>query len=375
MPLEQRDEARLEVPVEAADRRVHLAAAQLARGPEGVVPEVARELVERNVVRQGGRRRSEHRRELCLHPELVVEHAVSPRQQQPAPRESPRALATPTRRAAGSRRPRQSRTGRGARRAMPKPVASRNFSIGVPNSATQLASSASRRGSSRKSTRRGPTSGRRARRHAPVSRRRARRARPPALAPSPRSPPRRGPCACSRSAGASRRPRARSGSRREGTAPRGRLAPRARGRAPWRRRPECGPVWGTARSFASSCRSSGVTSGQSTGSTQQTSFDAARTPVSTPKTGARSSASSCSTGNGSSSASASFPTAMTSSNASFRTRHARSPSVSPRKGASAFGEPNRSDAPPTRRIPVAVRRPAKAPSRRSSVPRARSRRA
>ena len=43
--------------------------------------------------------------------------------------------------------------------------------------------------------------------------------------------------------------------------------------------------------------------------------------------------------------------------------------------ASAFGEPNRSDAPPTRRMPVAARRSATAPCTPSSAPRASSRRA
>ena len=71
----------------------------------------------------------------------------------------------------------------------------------------------------------------------------------------------------------------------------------------------------------------------------------------TPKTGARSSEPSSSTGNGRSSASSALPTASTSSQTSLSVRHARSASVSPRNDASAFGEPNRSDAPPTSSTP------------------------
>ena len=53
MPREERDEACFEVAVEAVDGRVDLAAAKLARSPEGVVPEVARE-VPRARTRRGG---------------------------------------------------------------------------------------------------------------------------------------------------------------------------------------------------------------------------------------------------------------------------------------------------------------------------------
>ncbi len=80
-------------------------------------------------------------------------------------------------------------------------------------------------------------------------------------------------------------------------------------------------------------------------------------------------------GNGSSSPSSAFPTATTSSHVSWRTRQPRSASVSPRKRASALGEPNRSEAPPTSRTPVTAMRSATAPCRRSGVRRAPSRRA
>jgi hypothetical protein len=138
--------------------------------------------------------------------------------------------------------------------------------------------------------------------------------------------------------------------------------------------PGSGPVCGTVRVAASARSASAVMSGQSTGSTRHTSFDAMRSAAIKPKIGARSSAPSSKTGNGRAASSA-LPIANTSSQTSCRMRHPRPASVSPRNGASAFGVPKRSEAPPTRRIPVTARRCGTAPCTPSRVPRGRSRRA
>ncbi len=77
VPLEQRDEPFLQVAVEALDRGEHLAAAELLRGPERVVPEVARELAKRSGVGRGWSSGRLEPSQLVLQAELVVEDAIS----------------------------------------------------------------------------------------------------------------------------------------------------------------------------------------------------------------------------------------------------------------------------------------------------------
>ena len=77
VPLEQRDEPVLQVAVEAPDRGVDLPAAELLRGPQRVVPEVARELAERGCIRGTRRRRRLQLLQRVLDAELVVEDAIS----------------------------------------------------------------------------------------------------------------------------------------------------------------------------------------------------------------------------------------------------------------------------------------------------------
>ena len=119
--------------------------------------------------------------------------------------------------------------------------------------------------------------------------------------------------------------------------------------------PGRGPVCGTAASRHAAARARrlrSVTSGQSTGRHTQTSVRATRSAATSPASGARTSAPSSCTGKGNLSPSFVLPTASRSSKADPSRCHARSASVSPRKRARAFGEPNRLLAPPTRRTPV-----------------------
>ena len=174
---------------------------------------------------------------------------------------------------------------------------------------------------------------------------------------------------------ASRRPRAPPGSRLAARARRAATRDSSSGSIVFAYTPGSGPVCGTRGRRASSRSSSGVTSGASTGRTTHVSCVAARRPAITPNTAARSTVPSSRTGNGSSARRPPFRRRRPRHSVALRIRHARSPSVSPRKDASAFGEPNRSDAPPTRSTPVAATRSATAPSRPSPGRRAPSRRA
>ena len=130
-----------------------------------------------------------------------------------------------------------------------------------------------------------------------------------------------------------------------------------------------------ARASMSSRSSRDVTSGQSTGRTTDTSWVAARNAGDDAVDRRPLLRAVVHDGNGRSSPSAALPTAMhlrARLLGAFGRRARRS--VSPRNRASAFGEPNRSEAPPTSSTPVAARRSATARCRRSRGHRAPSRR-
>src|SRR5262245_30684665 len=87
VPAEQRHEPPLQVAVEAGDGRVHLTAPELPRDPERVVPEVVRELGERNLGRRlRGRRGLDQPGDRVLEPDPVDENAVPTRQDLPGVR-------------------------------------------------------------------------------------------------------------------------------------------------------------------------------------------------------------------------------------------------------------------------------------------------
>ena len=154
--------------------------------------------------------------------------------------------------------------------------------------------------------------------------------------------------------------RASSRSLRGATAPRRRRAHSRTGSSARGYAPGSGTrVDGTACASPSARSASGVTRGTSTGSATTVSCAAARSPATRPWTGARPAAPSSRTANGSRpSSSPALPTTSTSSQASTSSRCPRSASVSPLNCASAFGDPNRSDAPPTSSTPVRPETPA-----------------
>ena len=121
VPGEKRDEPGGQMAVEAADRCVDLAASKLLRGPERVVPEVARDLGERRgvgeVARLGRGRLGQH----LADPEpSVVEHAeASPEDGRHARAPSLSSCTRAAAAAAGRRRPRLRRE-RGARPRRPR---------------------------------------------------------------------------------------------------------------------------------------------------------------------------------------------------------------------------------------------------------------
>ena len=372
VPLEQRDEPRLQVAVEALDRGVHLAAPELLRGPERVVPEVARELAERSGVGRSWCRGRLQLRSCVLDAELVVEDAISATEHARCRREQLAPLGGDHQRevdvltvlvedaaldALADRGRLEEGENRRAELTDPVLVVDESRRLVDEQDRVEVRPAIGRRVGARLR----PDDEHRA--HVLAL------ARPVGDGRSEKVHPR-----VDVERAASRRPPAPPGSRLAARARRARRETPAREASPSCTRPEAVQSAGSRALRASSRRSSGVTSGVSTGRTTHVSCVAARRPAITPNTAARSSVPSSRTGNGSCPSSA-FPTATTSSHTSLRIRHARSPSVSPRNDASAFGEPNRSDAPPTRSTPVAATRSATAPSRPSPGRRAPSRRA
>ena len=306
MPCEQRDEPLLHVAVEAADRRVDLASAKLLRSPERVVPEVARELRESGASGPAGRgpwQVDERLRET----NLVVQQAIATlggddrlgqrRELSPGGRLEQREIHVlpafveyaPLDTVAERRRLQE--PGPGRRTPRPARVVGEDSRVvdeesdvevgppvrGASDRACEPTTSAART-SSRARAQSATAAARRSMRVFTLRRSFSSTSTTFSLTPLRESSP---------------------------TAARASRAPSI----DLVYTPGSGPLCGTARASISSRRSSGVTSGQSTGSTMHVSCLAALSPAITPWTGARSSAPSSSTGNGRSSASSAFPTA------------------------------------------------------------------
>ena len=118
MPVEERHEPGLHVPVETLDGGEDLAAAQLLRGPERVVPEVARELGEVGLPRGASARRRRRLRASRSASPPVDEHAGT-RGRAVSDILACSRSSRRTRGRAGSRRPRRSRRAHGVRAGRP----------------------------------------------------------------------------------------------------------------------------------------------------------------------------------------------------------------------------------------------------------------